>query len=153
MLKKLLKQYIVDNVPQEEVAILFSGGLDSLSILLTLLDLGYKPTLYTFYLEGLISKDLELSRRISQHHNVPLVEVEIKKDIELMVSQSKALIKKYGLTKKTQIQVMHPLSNVFPLIKEDYVFTGIGADTLYGSARKFKKPTLGIGGRKGTWHP
>ena len=139
MLKKLLKQYIVDNVPQEEVAILFSGGLDSLSILLTLLDLGYKPTLYTFYLEGLISKDLELSRRISQHHNVPLVEVEIKKDIELMVSQSKALIKKYGLTKKTQIQVMHPLSNVFPLIKEDYVFTGIGADTLYGSARKFKK--------------
>ena len=65
--------------------------------------------------------------------------MEIKRDIELMVSQSKALIKKYGLTKKTQIQVMHPLSNVFPLIKEDYVFTGIGADTLYGSARKFKK--------------
>ena len=125
MLKKLLKQYIVDNVPQEEVAILFSGGLDSLSILLSLLDLGYKPTLYTFYLEGLISKDLELSRRISQHYNVPLVEVEIKRDIELMVSQSKALIKKYGLTKKTQIQVMHPLSNVFPLIKENYVFTGI----------------------------
>lgn len=140
MLKGLLKEYIATNVPkEEEIAILFSGGLDSLSILLSCLELGYKPSLYTFYLEGNISRDLEMSRKVAQHYGLQLTEVVIKHDLELMVCQVKSLIKEFNLVKKTQIQVMHPLSQVIPAIREQYVLTGLEADTLYGNTRSMRK--------------
>ena len=140
MLKELLKEYIKERIPKDaEVGVLFSGGLDSISVLLTALELGYSPTLYTFYLEGYISKDLETSRRVAQHYNLPLVEVEIKKDVDLMVEQVKSIIKRFSLNKKTQVQVVHPMSNVIPRIKESYVLTGLEADTLYGNSRNMRK--------------
>lgn len=140
MLKDLLKEYVQERVPKDaEVAVLFSGGLDSISVLLTALELGYSPTLYTFYLEGYVSKDLETSRRVAQYYNLPLVEVKIKRDIELLVEQVKSIIKRFSLNKKTQIQVIHPMSNVIPYITEPYVLTGLEADTLYGNSRSMRK--------------
>lgn len=140
MLKELLKEYVQERIPKNaDVGVLFSGGLDSISVLLTALELGYVPTLYTFYLEGYVSKDLETSRRVAQHYNLPLVEVEIKKDVDVMVEQVKSIIKRFSLNKKTQIQVVHPMSNVVPCIKEQYILTGLEADTLYGNSRNMRK--------------
>ena len=60
MLKKLIKKHIENTIPKnEKVAVMFSGGLDSLSVLLSALELGYEVKLYTFHLKGVISKDLE----------------------------------------------------------------------------------------------
>ena len=43
-----------------KVGLLLSGGLDSLSVLLSCLDIGIEPTCYTFYLEGNESEDLKI---------------------------------------------------------------------------------------------
>ena len=48
ILKTQLKK--LDN---EEVALLFSGGMDSLSLLLSCLDVGITPHLYTFKLKNI----------------------------------------------------------------------------------------------------
>ena len=78
MLKKLIKKHIENTIPKnEKVAVMFSGGLDSLSVLLSALELGYEVKLYTFHLKGVISKDLETARKVSKYYNLKLQEVTI----------------------------------------------------------------------------
>ena len=59
IINKQLEQY-----KNKKVALLFSGGLDSLSLMISCLDVGIKPTLYSFKLEGIESDDIKASRRI-----------------------------------------------------------------------------------------
>ena len=75
MLRQLLNEYISNEVKEDKVAILFSGGMDSLSILFTCLDLGIKPTLYSFYLKSYESQDIKSSRAIAKAYDLKLVEV------------------------------------------------------------------------------
>ena len=51
----------------------------------------------------------------------------------------KYLIKTHDLKKKTQFQVMHPMKHLCEAIKEDYVLSGLEADTLYGNTRSMRK--------------
>ena len=59
MLKSLLKASIRKYTPPEnkEVALLLSGGVDSISIGICLEELGYKVHTYTFYLKDNYSYD------------------------------------------------------------------------------------------------
>ena len=49
-LRDLLKAAVKKDLPDEPVALLFSGGTDSLTVLWTLLDLGVEVHAYTFRL-------------------------------------------------------------------------------------------------------
>ena len=140
MLKELIKKHIEDNIPKnEKVAVMFSGGLDSLSVLLSAVELGYDVKLYTFHLEGIISKDLETARKVSKYYNLKLQEVTIPADVDLLISDLTELIKKHDLKKKTQFQVMHPMKYLCNAIEENYVLSGLEADTLYGNTRSMRK--------------
>lgn len=140
MLKKLIKKHIENTIPKnEKVAVMFSGGLDSLSVLLSALELGYEVKLYTFHLKGVISKDLETARKVSKHYKLELHEVEISDDLDLLIDDLKYLIKTHDLKKKTQFQVMHPMKHLCEAIEEDYVLSGLEADTLYGNTRSMRK--------------
>jgi asparagine synthetase B (glutamine-hydrolysing) len=140
MLKKLIKKHIENTIPKnEKVAVMFSGGLDSLSVLLSALELGYEVKLYTFHLKGVISKDLETARKVSKHYKLELHEVEISDNLDLLIDDLKYLIKTHDLKKKTQFQVMHPMKHLCEAIKEDYVLSGLEADTLYGNTRSMRK--------------
>lgn len=140
MLKTLLKNHIKTNIPEnEKVAIMFSGGMDSLSVLLSALELGYDVKLYTFCREGLLSKDLESARFISDKYKLELEEVYISNDLNILISDLKYLVEKHDLNKKTQFQVMHSMKRVCDSIDEKYVLSGLGADTLYGNMRSIRK--------------
>ena len=126
MLKKLIKKHIENTIPKnEKVAVMFSGGLDSLSVLLSALELGYEVKLYTFHLKGVISKDLETARKVSKHYKLELHEVEISDNLDLLIDDLKYLIKTHDLKKKTQFQVMHPMKHLCEAIKEDYVLKDV----------------------------
>ena len=75
IINKQLEEY-----KNENVALLFSGGMDSLSLLLSCLDVGIKPTLYSFKIENIDSDDIKASRRIASIYGLELVEVEIKQN-------------------------------------------------------------------------
>ena len=61
-MRKIINDFLEEKITyKDSVTILFSGGLDSLSLLLSCLDVGIKPKLYIFYLEGYESSDIKSS--------------------------------------------------------------------------------------------
>lgn len=66
-MRKIIDDFLEEKIrDKNSVAILFSGGLDSLSLLLSCLDIGIKPVLYTFFLESYESSDIKSSRNIAK---------------------------------------------------------------------------------------
>ena len=140
MLREMINKYLDDNIDNyEDVALLFSGGMDSLSLLISCIDLGIKPHLYTFYLDNYVSEDIKASREIANIFNLKLTEIKINTSQDRLIKDVKYIIKKFGVTKKTAIQCIHPFIYVIPEIKEKYVLSGLCADDLYGTPRSMAK--------------
>ena len=57
MIKKLLENHIVNNTPDESVALLLSGGIDSITVGLAADNVGRKVHAYSFFLDGEVSYD------------------------------------------------------------------------------------------------
>jgi asparagine synthetase B (glutamine-hydrolysing) len=120
---------------RNSVALLFSGGTDSLTCLFSLLELGIKPILYSFHLENTIHKDIEVSEQVADFYQLPHNIVKIKEDIEQLQKDVCYLIKEYQISRKTNVQCTYPFLHVLPHIKENNVVTGLCADDLYGTAK------------------
>jgi len=130
-LRPLLKQEISKDLPNEPVALLFSGGTDSLTVLWTLMELGAKVTCYTFHLSYFISNDAKASKAACKHWNVP--QVIVNEDNRDKLTQLKDVIKIIKSPRKTHVEVMYGYYFLMQAIKEKHVYSGIQADTLYGS--------------------
>lgn len=140
MLKTHINNWLKNNIDNtNSVAILFSGGMDSLTILLSCLELGIKPVLYTFYLDNYVSEDIKQSRYISELYNLELKEIEIKTQNIDLYRDVKYIVEKYNVRKKTAVQCIHPFLYVIPDVKEDIILSGLCADDLYGTPRSVSK--------------
>ena len=145
MLKNLVNTYLENKIiNKNDVALLFSGGLDSLSVLLSCLDISVKPHLYTFRLDNYMSEDILTSRRIASIYNLELTEVVLDTNKIDLISDIKYMIKEFNIKKKTQIQCIHPFLYVLPRIKEGVILTGLCADDLYGTPRSMAKHSKDI---------
>ena len=129
----------LEQYKNNKVALLFSGGMDSLSLLLSCLDVGIKPHLYTFKLCDYDSEDYKFSIKISKIFDLKLTVINISNDIDLLLKDVEYIIKKFKVKKKTQIQCIHPFVYVIEHITEKYVLTGLCADELYGTPRKMQE--------------
>ena len=140
MLRNIINEYLVKNIDNKnDMALLFSGGMDSLSILLSCLDVDIKPHLYTFYLDNHISEDIIRSREIAKIFDLKLTEIKITtRDISL-TEDIKFIIKRFKTSKKTAIQCIHPFIYIMPNIIEGNVLSGLCADDLYGTPRSMAK--------------
>lgn len=128
--RALLREVIAERVAQEPVALLFSGGTDSLTILWTLLGLGARVTCYTFRLPEVESTDIRASRLACQHWGVPQEIVVSGSEVAADVRETITIIKS---DRKTHVEVMYAYRFLMGAVKERQVWTGIQADTLYGS--------------------
>ena len=130
-IRDLLRQAVARDLDDEPVALLFSGGTDSLSVLWTLLDLGAAVTCYTFRLRAVESNDVRASALACAHWSVPHVIVtEGEGDVAQDVARVVRII---GSARKTHVEVMYAYWHLLQAIKERHVWTGLQADTLYGS--------------------
>lgn len=138
-LKDLLKQSILkENIPKDEpVGILLSGGIDATSITMSLLELGYEVHSYTFHLKDNYSYDAQKAKEISEA-------LDLKSHTEIAIDSSnrevvyevlKELIRDHDATSKTLIECLYPMYYMIPQIKQKYVFTGLNADTHFGSSK------------------
>lgn len=125
-------------INNKNIALLFSGGMDSLSLLLSCIDVGISPHLYTFRLENYISEDIISSRKIAKTFNLKYTEVVIKENIENLASDVFYIIKEFKVKKKTQVQCIYPFIHMVNIIQEDIVISGLCADDLYGTSRKMQ---------------
>ncbi len=140
MLKSIINKYLIEQELQTgQVALLFSSGMDSLSILLSCLEVGVKPKLYTFYLDNHESEDIRRSREISKILNLDLKEIVINTHKINLESDVYSIVKTFKTKRKTAIQCIHPFLYVIPNITEKYILTGLCADDLYGTARSITK--------------
>ncbi len=120
----------------KDVAILYSGGFESFSCLCLCLELGIKPHLYTFYLEGIESHDIRKARIDAQVFHVPLTEVKIPNDYGRLKEDVFWLIEVLKTTRKTVIQCIHPLLYALPEIDEEYVIIGLERGRPWGLNQK-----------------
>lgn len=123
----------------KDVALLFSGGMDSLSLLLSCLDAGITPHLYTFKLKNIESEDVVSSRRIAKILNLEYTEIEIEDNLNQLVNDVFYIIKKFKVKKKTQIQCIQPFMHIIPKIRENIILSGLCADDIYGTSRKMQE--------------
>ena len=134
-LKELLKLVVSENIKEsKDIALLFSGGTDSLSILFTLLDLGIKPTLYTFRLSEYESEDWKISHKIAKELKLKIIDVIIPYNKHQIINDITKIIKKFKTRRKTIIECAYPFLSIAPLIKEKFVLTGLSADSNYGTS-------------------
>lgn len=120
----------------KDVAILYSGGFESFSCLCLCLELGIKPHLYTFYLDGVESYDIRKARIDAQVFHVTLTEVKIPNDYGRLKEDVFWLIEALKTTRKTVIQCAHPLLYALPEIDEEYVIIGLERGRPWGLNQK-----------------
>lgn len=139
-MKKELRTLICDILrqrisPQEEVALLYSGGYESFACLCSLLDIGVRPRLYTFALDGHKSNDLQKAKRDSSFWGLELCECVVPKDYESLKSTTFDIIQEWGTPRKTVVQCLHPLYYTIPKITETKIISGLEKGNLWGDTK------------------
>ena len=141
-INNILENYIYKNIPDNEVAVLLSGGADSLSLAFASHNLGKKVHAYNFYLDGDISYDTRKANIASSLFKWQITNVNVPRNN--LKQDFKILQKKYKCKKKTQYECTFPFLYIFPKIKQKYVLSGIAADGWYGVSKRaminFREP-------------
>jgi len=120
----------------DQAALLFSGDTDSLTILWTLLDLGIQVTCYTFRLERVFSTDSKVAQKVTAHWGIPSIHVIAPyQEPEILAQDVRQVIHIIGSHRKTHVEVMWGYWYLLAQVEQEIVFSGLQADTLYGSSR------------------
>ncbi len=129
MIDKILTNEI--NFPDNDCALLLSGGVDSISVGFGAHRLGKEITAYSFCLDTHTSYDYLKAKEVCEIMGWNFVGVEIP--TANLVDDWYRLMK-FGCEKKTHYECLYPFLYVYPEIKEKYVLTGLGADGYYGNS-------------------
>lgn len=124
------------NIIENDVAIMMSGGVDSCSVLFSLIESKKNITAYSFTLEGHESTDFKSSKIVCEHFGIKFVPIYLPTDIEVLKNDVKYLIHNEGLRKKTEIECTWAMMYALKQVKEDVIFTGHGADGHFGISKK-----------------
>lgn len=103
--------------PHQHLPLLFSGGMDSLTILAGLMELGEKPNLYTYMLSNCVSKDVQSAQNNAQRLKLNLSVVEIPQ--ENLLSDVIEIITLLPKVSKSAIQCGHPMKYLAGKIVDD----------------------------------
>lgn len=134
MIDKLIEKSIAKVSKDNEVAVLLSGGVDSISIAFAAHRLGKKVTGYTFHLKDNPSYDSLKAVQVCQDMgwNYHVTEVPI----DNLHNDFFTLLNEIECVKKTQFECCFPFLYVYQNVKEKEVLTGLGADGYYGVSKK-----------------
>ena len=150
-LKKLLSQNMSYETANNQVALYFSGGIDSAIVLNVLLEKNIIPKLYALKMDDVESDDFLSFQEVSQSMNLINEIIPISENVSLSINRE--ILISFGLPKrkKASLRVMSLFSYLVDNTKEDIIFTGLGSDAYYGLGRDFaiqcslkgeKKPSL-----------
>lgn len=134
MVDKIIEDIIDIEIPDKDVAVLMSGGIDSLTCAFSAMRLGKKVHTYTMKVNGIDSGDSIASKEAAKiygwDHN------EINVPIDNIKEDFLKLINDYNCKKKTQVECAFPFLYVYPKIKQKYVLSGWAADGHYGLSKR-----------------
>ncbi len=141
-INKILENEIQKVSKDNSVAVLLSGGVDSLSIAFALHNLGKQVNAYSFKLDNCKNYDSDKAEEVCDifnwNYKCKIVPTNnIHKDFF-------TLAKDFNCKKKTHFTCVYPFMYLYPEIYEQEVYSGWGADGYYGISKKailnFKHP-------------
>ena len=133
MINKLIQENLEKNIPEKDVAILLSGGVDSLSVAFACQNIGKNITAYSFKIKDVDNYDYNMAKEVSKIFNWPFISYEIEKQ-NLKTDFFK--LKELGCYKKTHYECMYPFLHLIPKIEQKYIATGWAADGYYGVSKR-----------------
>lgn len=126
------------NKRYKDFPLYLSGGVDSTTILFSLLENGYKPKCFTFHLSGEISRDQLIAQSLCDKFGVDLVNIEIPKTNETIVSDVLRIHKLLDTSRTTHIQCLQPFLYTIPTLLESgfsKILAGFAGDDMAGKNR------------------
>lgn len=142
MIDRILMDVVKEQSKEQNIAVLLSGGIDSISVAFAAHRLGKTLHCYTMYVNGKPSKDAENAVHTAKQFgwNMTLIDVPVTN----IADDFKRLVKDYNCKKKTQLECTWPFLYVYPRIKQKELLTGWAADGWYGVSKKacmhYKEP-------------
>ena len=133
MIKNLLLDHIRDKAPDNEIAVLLSGGADSISCALAAHDVGKIINSYSFHLDTHETYDFHKAKEISEIMGWNFIGVSVPTN---NLENDWFRLVGLGCKKKTHFECVWPFLYVYPKIIEKYVLTGWGADGYHGVSKK-----------------
>jgi asparagine synthetase B (glutamine-hydrolysing) len=144
MIDTLLMEALNVGSTKNEVAVLLSGGVDSVSVAFAAHRLGKKITGYTFHLKDQPTYDSKKASSICKDMGWDCKVIEVPTDYETFESSFLDLAKIYECKKKTHFECCYPFLFVYPQIEHEEVLSGWAADGYYGVSKRahlhFKSP-------------
>lgn len=133
MIKNILCEVVERRSKDNEVAVLLSGGVDSLSVAFAASDVGKKIHAYSFHLDTHVSYDFQKAKEVSEIFGWKFTGVTIP--TKNLISDFKKL-SQLGCKKKTAYECTYPFLYVYPEIEQTEVLSGWAADGYYGISKK-----------------
>jgi DNA (cytosine-5)-methyltransferase 1 len=131
--RALFEKVVSRLCPEDEVALLLSGGIDSLTCGFALEALGKKVVPYTFKVQGLQSRDADSAFDVCKKLGWPLTLVEVP-DV-VTEDEFLELAGKWRCQKKTQFECTWPLLHFFPHVEQARAVCGVAADAHFGLSK------------------
>jgi asparagine synthetase B (glutamine-hydrolysing) len=130
----LLKE--AKKIKDKDVAVMLSGGVDSCSILFSLLKAGKNVKAYSFTLDSHESTDFKSAKSVCNEFKIDFTPIYLPTDIGILKRDVKHLILNKGLRKKTEIECSWAMMYAIKHVKEKAIFTGHGADGHFGLSKR-----------------
>ena len=134
MIDKIICDELAKSSQESNVAVLLSGGVDSISIALAAHRLNKKITAYTFHLKDQPTYDAQKANEISNIMGWTCKTIEVPTDN--VINDFIRLRREIQCVKKTHYECCFPFLYVYPQIKEKEVLSGWAADGYYGVSKK-----------------
>jgi DNA-cytosine methyltransferase len=116
------------------VALMQSGGLDSVITGYVCHEVGKDVVAYTYELDGIPSSERPIAEAIARHMGWPLRIVRVP--TAGLRSAFLRLVIEHGCSKKTQVEVTYPMAHLIPEVVETEIFTGWNFDDHFGNTRE-----------------
>jgi asparagine synthetase B (glutamine-hydrolysing) len=117
----------------------FSGGVDSTTILFSLLELGRKPDIVSFKQDGIPSEDVRIGREICEEYGIDYNFVEIPSDKDGIIKDVIRVIPDIEYPLKTHIQCSIPfmyMPETLVKLGHTKALTGLAAGDIFGLNKK-----------------
>ncbi len=127
---------LAESIPSDDVAVFLSSGVDSMSVLFSLLEVGKTPHAYTFHLEGVESQDLIYAQECARLFNVSFEKVTLPSSVSTLKRDLVFMSRELEVRGKANIECTWPMIYAINQCNYTHIATGSCADGHFVISKK-----------------